>query len=347
MTGKRLLPAAILLIIVLPSILIYNWTQKQLNDKIAGDFKEIVDFNIKPGMSVYQIGAKLQEQELIVDSKKFKWATKILRAETKIQPGVFYIPRGKSNKEIIELLLAPGINTKNVTIPEGLTVKSIASILKRELDIDSLEFVELCEDSVFTRSVGIESNRLEGYLYPSTYNFFNNSSAEQCIKRMVDQFLKTFNKDLVKASRELKFSIHEVVTLASIIQGEVMVWDEASKVSAVYHNRLKRGIRLAADPTIQYIIPGPPKRLLNEDLAIRSPYNTYRRKGLPPGPINNPGKRALHTAVSPADVDFIYFVAKGDGTHYFNTTEEAHNRDKKKLQRLRWKVAREKRRNGK
>ena len=127
----------------------------------------------------------------------------------------------------------------------------------------------------------------------------------------------------------------QAVTLASIIQGEVMQWDEASLISAVYHNRLKRRMPLEADPTIQYIISDGPRRLLKDDLKIDSPYNTYRYRGLPPGPINNPGKRAIIAALYPADVDYLYFVAQGDGSHSFNSTHDGHIRDKRKLSRLR------------
>ena len=140
-------------------------------------------------------------------------------------------------------------------------------------------------------------------------------------------------------------NLHEAVILASIIQGEVMIDDEAPIVSAVYHNRLKRGIPLAADPTIQYLLPDGPRRLLNKDLEIDSPYNTYKNRGLPPGPVNNPGRIAIEAAINPADVDYIYFVAKGDGSHAFNRTHSGHLRDKQKFQQVRREVARKERTN--
>jgi len=159
---------------------------------------------------------------------------------------------------------------------------------------------------------------------------------------MVKQFQEEFNEEILSRAELVGLSMHETMTMASIIQGEVMVWDEATTVSSVYHNRLRIRMHLGADPTIQYVIPGPPRRLLNKDIEIDSPYNTYRNYGLPPGPINNPGRRAMVAAVNPADTDFLYFVARGDGSHSFNKTLDGHERDKKKFQQVRRKEARKK-----
>lgn len=133
--------------------------------------------------------------------------------------------------------------------------------------------------------------------------------------------------------------------MASIIEGEVIYDEERLIVSAVYHNRLKKRMRLQADPTIQYIIDGPPRRLLTRDLELKSPYNTYRNYGLPIGPINNPGRQSILAAMNPAEVDYLYFVAKGDGYHTFSRTQKEHNRAKRQFQRVRWNVARERRKN--
>jgi len=138
--------------------------------------------------------------------------------------------------------------------------------------------------------------------------------------------------------KKLGLSKHEVTTLASIIEGEAIYDIERPKISAVYHNRLNINMKLQADPTIQYIISDGPRRLLNKDLRIESPYNTYLHKGLPPGPINSPGKESLKAALFPEVNDFIYFVATGDGYHTFSTNERDHNMAKKKLQKLRRKI---------
>ncbi len=294
-------------------------------------------------MTLDQVAALLEEKSLILDRSGFRWAAWITGAERKIQPGRFLIPHGVSNSQILRCLMRPGIRTKDVIIPEGLTSRQIAGIFKRDMNIDSTDFVYLCEDTAFASELGIIAGRLEGYLFPDTYNFYIESSSRDIIKRMVNRFFEVFDDSMKSRLETTGLNIHQAVTLASIIQGEVIIDDEAPLVSAVYHNRLKRGMLLAADPTIQYILPDGPRRLLNKDLEIDSPYNTYKRRGLPPGPVNNPGHVALEASVNPADVDYLYFVAKGDGSHAFNRTHTGHTRDKQRFQQVRRQVARQER----
>ncbi|MDP8240602.1 MAG: endolytic transglycosylase MltG [Candidatus Hatepunaea meridiana] len=302
-----------------------------------------IEIVIEKGINFHQVANTLENNSLISNQNDFRWAAFFLRAERKIQPGRFILPRGASNYQILKCLLKPGILTVNITVPEGLTVKQIASLFQNELNIDSIEFVNLCDDSSFVYKLGIESDGLEGYLFPETYNFYLDSKPREIIKRMVSMFNEVFNDSLRTQLKHIGLSIQQAVTLASIIQGEVIIAKEAPLVSAVYHNRLKRGMLLGADPTIQYIIPDGPRRLLNRDLKINSPYNTYRFRGLPPGPVNNPGRIALEAAVRPVDVNYLYFVAKGDGSHAFNYTHSGHSRDKAKFQQVRRKVERQKR----
>ncbi len=302
-----------------------------------------ISIEIKQGASLSSIASQLVEAKIIQNRKYFKIAARLMRAERKIQSGVFTVPFGASNLKLLRILMKPGIQTQNVTIPEGLTVRQIAGILADKMGIDSTKFVELCKSDTFAASLNIPANRLEGYLYPETYNFYRQTSEKDIIQRMVAHYHATFDSNMKVAAKKLGLSEHEAVTLATIIQGEVMVWSEAALVSSVYHNRLKQRMKLGADPTIQYIIPDGPRRLLNKDLEIISPYNTYMYRGLPPGPISNPGKQAMYAAVHPAASDYVFFVAKGDGTHYFNSTYNGHIRDKKKLQKIRNEVARKKR----
>ena len=344
MRNRKLNPAvwAGLVVIILLAASFW-WLQGVLHTPAPVAGTGAVEITIEKGMSLHQVADLLLKNRLIEDKRGFRWAAWITRAERKIQPGRFLIPYGATNSKIIARLMQPGIRTKNVTIPEGLTIKQIASLLSQELEIDSAEFVRLCEDSAFARELGIPVNRLEGYIFPETYNFYWESSSCDIIKRTVEQFFSIFNDTLKEQLQKSGLSLHEAVTLASIIQGEVMIDDEAPIVSAVYHNRLKRRIPLAADPTIQYLLPDGPRRLLNKDLEIDSPYNTYKNRGLPPGPVNNPGRIANEAAINPADVDYIYFVAKGDGSHAFNRTHSGHLRDKQKFQQVRREVARKER----
>ena len=149
------------------------------------------------------------------------------------------------------------------------------------------------------------------------------------INTLLSEFWKQFDIKLQNRAIELGFTVHEVLTLASIIEGEAMLNDERAIISSVYHNRLKINMKLQADPTIQYIIPGPPKAVSTRDLKIKSPYNTYMNYGLPPGPINNPGLESIKAALYPADTNFLFFVAQGDGSHAFSTNEKDHEKAKR------------------
>ena len=316
----------------------YWWTSRILrtpNPDLGGGEVAIV---ISRGMALGEIAALLESERLVGRRRDFKWAAYLVGAEKKFQPGRYLLPRGATNAELLRLLLRPGLNTVNVTIPEGLNCRQIAGIFRRGLGLDSARFIRLTEDSSLAAELGVSAPRLEGYLFPDTYEFYFNDNADAVLRRMVGRFFQVFNDTLQRSAREAGLTLPQAVTLASIIQGEVMKNDEARLVSAVYHNRLKKRIPLAADPTIQYIIPDGPRRLLLKDLEIDSPYNTYKHAGLPPGPINNPGRVALAAAVNPADADYLYFVAVGDGSHTFTKTLAQHNREKEKFQRVRMKV---------
>ena len=268
--------AALVVIVILSFIAM--WLHRVLNKPMEFEGSSNVEIIIEKGMNLSQVSSILKEKGLIQSRFDFRWAARLMQAESRIQPGRFLLPRGVSNSDIIRFLLKPGILTKDVTIPEGLTVKQIASIFKHELQIDSIEFVGICEDSAFAASLGVNAGRLEGYLFPETYNCYMSSSSHEIISRMVDHFFNVFNDSLQNKAAKVGLNLYKAVILASIIQGEVMIAEEAPLVSAVYHNRLKRGIALGADPTIQYILKDGPRRLLNKDLEIDSPYNTYRRR---------------------------------------------------------------------
>ena len=200
--------------------------------------------------------------------------------------------------------------------------------------IDSNKFLRLCRDCNFTQSLGIDAPSLEGFLFPDTYILLKTYTEEDVIQVLVNQFYHNM-EELKKITNKNNINVREIATMASIIQGEAMYEDEMSTISSVYHNRLNRKMLLQADPTIQYIIPGKPRRIYNKDLDINSPFNTYKYKGLPPGPINNPGLKALQAAIMPAETDYLYFVSNGEGRHIFTSNNEEHNQAKMELKRKR------------
>jgi len=296
---------------------------------------EYVYVTIEQGMSVHRIADTLKTHSLIRSRGSFLWAARILGYSRELKAGYYRLQKGLSNYEILRILKEGRVVPIRVTIPEGLTVQRIAGILQRRLPIDSARFVTLAFDSNFCQRVGIEAPNLEGYLFPATYDFYWGMSEEAIIQRMVRAFKRAFSDSLRQRAKELGFSVREILTLASIIEGEALLDSERVYISAVYHNRLRRGMLLQADPTIQYLLGGKPRRLLKRHLEIDSPYNTYKYPGLPPGPINNPGLKSILAALYPADVDYLYFVALGDGSHAFTTRLRDHLRAKTRLDRLR------------
>jgi UPF0755 protein len=182
------------------------------------------------------------------------------------------------------------------------------------------------------KTVGVEANSLEGYLFPDTYRLDKTMPEEAIIKKMVSRFWEIFNVDLQNRSRELGFSYHQVVTLASIIEKETGAEEERRLISAVFHNRLKRKELLQSDPTVIYAVKDFDGNLTREDLKLDSRYNTYRYAGLPPGPIANPGRASLIAALHPAEVDYLYFVSKNDRTHEFSSDLKQHNAAVRKYQ---------------
>lgn len=338
-----LIAAAVVSALLGVALLAVSWVLKSPAPDIGGG-EEII--TIEPGMSLDGVTALLVEKRLINHPAAFTIAARLMGVDRRIQPGTFVIQRGTSNTQVLRLLLRPMVRTRYVTIPEGLTAREIAGILKADLGLDSAEFVAACNDSQLAYDLRVPATRMEGYLFPDTYNFYLDTPLRGVIERMVDRFFEVIGDSLQIRMRVAGMSLHETITLSSIIEGEVYVPSEAGLVSAVFHNRLRKRMALEADPTIQYVIRDGPRRLRRSDLGIESPYNTYRYPGLPPGPICNPGLRSIWAAIEPAKVDYLYFVAQGDGSHAFNRDYAGHLAAKQKLDKLRRELDREKRTQG-
>ncbi len=295
---------------------------------------------IPRGANLSAIVDTLQENGLVEDKDLFIiWLTS-LGKDRSLKAGYFEIPVGLTYAQLAEYLSKARSKEIKVTLLEGWRITDIAGKLEAAIEIDSTRFVELSRDTTFIRSLGLGVNSLEGYLLPDTYNLFWGMDEKQLIRLLVRHCLAIFDDEAKQQMDNLKMSVHRILTLASIIEGEAMLDDERATIASVYYNRLRRRIKLQADPTIQYILPGPPRRLLYDDLKIDSPYNTYKYYGLPPGPINNPGRKSILAALYPAKTGYIYFVARGDGGHTFTRTAAEHAREKAKFNRLRKQVYR-------
>lgn len=295
---------------------------------------------IPKGVGVVKITQLLLQQKAVQNGWSFRVAAKVLGVENKLKHGKFLIPKRSNNVQILRLLKAGRPFEELITIPEGVTSRKIASILHRRVNMDSVAFMRVVQDSAFAHQLGIEANSLEGYLFPNTYRFYWEIEPRVAAKIMVEEFFRQLPDSAEARARKMGFTLHQMVTLASIIEGEAVVDSERTIISAVYHNRLRKGILLQADPTIQFIIPDGPRRLLKADLQIDSPYNTYKYPGLPPGPINNPGKKSIEAALAPAEVPYLYFVARGDGSHVFSASYSQHRRAKRAFDRIRREVER-------
>ncbi len=312
------------------------WAFKSAIVTDRGDMKYFVE--ISPGMTLNAVLAKLSEDGTITSRFRPKLVAYLLGVHNNIKAGRYDIPPGLSSKALIAKLVQGRAKAELVTIPEGLPAREIAQRLAERMEIDSTAFMSLVNDSSLVRELAIEAPSLEGFLFPETYAFQWGVNEEQIIRTMVAEFNRRVGDALRQAETEGPYTFYELLTLASIIEGEAIIDAERPLISAVYHNRLRKGMLLQADPTIQYLIEDGPRRLLNRDLEIDSPYNTYRYAGLPPGPINNPGSASISASIFPADAKYLYFVAAGNGYHKFSNTLAEHLSAKAEFDRIRREV---------
>lgn len=289
-----------------------------------------VTFEIKKGESFSSITERLFIDGIIPSKTNFKIAGFIYGAEKKIRAARFHIPNGLSYLDLLDLFILGDCDfQRTLTIKPGQTIRWLAHRLQKYVYIDSTEFVNLATSKSFADSLSLKQDSFEGYLFATDYEIYERSSPEEAIRIFYNAYKEFYNDSLKHRTDELGFTVHEIITLASIIKGETYREEEMPRISGVYHNRLRIGMKLQADPTIQYVLPGGWKRLTFKDLEMNSPYNTYKYFGLPPGPINSPGITAILAALYPEKNDYLYFVADGNGGHRFAKTLTEHNRNVK------------------
>ena len=322
-----------ILLVITAVITIIYWPQNNM--------RKSTKVTINHGESLSIISKKLLKSGVITNEISFGLATKIMGLEKSIPVGSYQLTNVKINKNIINSLVYGSPEIKRITLLEGWNIKQVSSHLSKEMGFDYNNLIGIINDKNFTKSLDLDGHNLEGYLFPETYYFFDGEKAHSVINRLVNEYKKFWSNINIAKADSMNLTQHQIVTLASIIEGEAIYDSERPIISAVYHNRLKRGMKLQADPTVQYIITDGPRRLLNKDLKIKSLYNTYLYQGLPPGPINSPGFESLKAALYPQENDYLYFVAKGDGYHTFSKNEKDHERAKRAFQRVRRKVKKE------
>jgi UPF0755 protein len=265
----------------------------------------------------------------------FQLAGRLLGYTKSVKTGKYLFLSGHSNLDIlIDLSLGKSRMIIPVTIPEGWRMERIVHRYERDLGIDGERMLSYCRDERFIHQHGINATSLEGFLLPETYAFYWQTEEQEIVIRMLENFKLFYTDSLLKRQEQLKKSQIEILTLASIIEAESNVSGERPVIGGVYWNRLKKGMRLEADPTVQYAL-GESRRLTFDDLTINSPFNTYRRSGLPPAPINNPGKSSILAALFPQEHNFLFFVATGNGGHHFAKSYGDHQKNIRQYHRVR------------
>ena len=289
-------------------------------------------FTIKPGQSLAVIAKNLEEESIISNRTYFTLFTKIKKAGKNLQAGEYLLSASKSPDQILKILIKGKVRLYRITLPEGLNIKEVAGLVEKANFCNITKFVDLCHNKSFILSLGIQSTTLEGWVFPDTYFFPKDTSCEDIITTMVTRFKIIFTEQWKARAKTLGFSVHDIVTLASIIEKETGDASERPLISSVFHNRLKKNMRLESDPTVIYGIKNFDGNIKRKHLKMVTPYNTYQIKGLPMGPIANPGAKSLQAALYPAQTGYLFFVSKKDTTHQFSKTIQEHNQAVKKYQ---------------
>lgn len=280
---------------------------------------------IPEGAPLSRVTSLLHEEGIIRNAWVFTWLAKLSGAERKIISGEYEFHGGMTAWDVLTKLVRGQVLQHTITIPEGATIADIATILDAHRIVPREEFIEATRNADLIKQAGFEVQHLEGYLFPDTYSLSRPMAADAVVRLLVNRMKQVFSPELLGRAQELGMSIHQVLTLASVIEKETGRPEERDLISGVFHNRLRQHIPLQSDPTVIYALTGFDGNLRKKDLSIDSPYNTYRVRGLPPGPIASPGEASIRAALYPVPTHFLYFVSRNDGSHKFSATLAEHN----------------------
>ena len=286
---------------------------------------------IKPDSRGREIADLLKQAGVIQDRFLFHLFTYLRGSSDRLKAGEYQFIASMGLLDIIRMLEEGRVLVHRLTIPEGSSLWQIARALDEEGLVDPDRFLELARNPAVASYYVPEADSLEGFLFPDTYHFIKGTKEEAIVETMVQRFFRAFTGDHERQARQRGMSLYEIVTLASIIEKEALLDREKPIIAGVFYNRLERGMRLQADPTVLYGRHHT-GRIRYRDLREKHPYNTYVHHGLPPGPIASPGMTALEAALNPAKVNYLYFVSRNDGTHHFSRTLGEHNEAVRKYQ---------------
>jgi UPF0755 protein len=292
---------------------------------------------ITPGTGTAAIGRRLVEAGVVRDELSFRAALWWTGRARELQAGEYRFDGPLPAVAVVDRLARGDVYARRLTFPEGLTIREMAALYEGRGFGKAAEFVEAAGDGTLIRDLDPAAMDLEGYLFPETYALPRDTPASRLVRLMVDRFKSTYTEDLRRSAAMQGLTTRQVVTLASLVEKETARADERPVVAAVYRNRMRIGMGMQADPTVVYALQKAGRytgNITRADLAIDSPYNTYRYGGLPPGPIAAPGAAALKATLEPARVSYLYFVSRNDGSHVFSDTLEEHNRNVREFQIL-------------
>ena len=320
----------VLLIIAGAYLYLNNYIEESLTAVDVNDNSPIA-LEIPAGSTTNDIAEILFENNLISNIRTFKYYAEKTGSDSKLKAGFYLLSKNMNADELLASLIKGGSsgNTYNITIIEGLTNEDMALALSEQTELNYDRFIELMEgpemfkgDYEFLYDTSISN--LQGYLMPDTYNIYIDSSEEDIIRVLLKQFDEFYVDEIKPRMENTNLSFEELINLASIVEKEALLDEERDEVAKVFLNRLDINMRLQSCATVNYANGEWKERLTYEDIEIDSPYNTYIVEGLPPSPINSPGKLSIIAVLEPAEVDYLFFVAKGDGSHYFSNTYDEH-----------------------
>ena len=272
-------------------------------------------------------------EKLVANGRLFSLWARLTKADRKIQSGEYLFTNALSPLDLLRMLTRGETLRYSITVTEGMTFRQIVTLLVAKRLGAEEQFLCLNTDPYFLARWGLPPHGMEGYLYPATYQFSRRTAPEDILGAMIGRFYAALSPALYQQMAASELSVHQIVTLASLIEKETAAAAERNLISAVFYNRLRQGMPLQCDSSVIYGIPDFDGNLTRQHLTTPSPYNTYLLRGLPPGPIANPSGAAILAALQPAQSQYLYFVAKGDGTHEFSTDLSAHNRAVRRFQK--------------
>ncbi|HUF47869.1 MAG TPA: endolytic transglycosylase MltG [Vicinamibacterales bacterium] len=326
---KRLVVLVLALVVLATGVSAW-WIQTRLGAPFGAHPADGVFVDVPAGAGPIAIGSRLVAAGVVPDVWTFRLAARLEGVDRRLQAGEYHFTAPASPRDVVQRIAAGDVYTRPVTFPEGLTVAQLADVFAEAGLGQRADFLAAAGNASFVAHLDPDARDLEGYLFPDTYPLRRHVTAREVVSAMVGGFERAFDATLREAARAQALTVREVVTLASLIEKETARAEELTQVSAVFRNRLRIGMPMQCDPTVIYALMRAGRwngNIRRADLQIDDPYNTYRYRGLPPGPIAAPGRGALAAALAPADVTYLYFVSRNDGTHVFASTLAEHNRN--------------------